>query len=469
MRTADVLRGHDKLYRRRRWCPHTPHPKQAEFLSLTCDEALYGGAAGGGKSDALLMAALQYIDVPGYAAILFRRTYADLALPDAIMARSHEWLAGSTAHWDGERHQWRFPAGSSLTFGYLDTEAHKYRYQSAAFQFVGFDELTQFLRSWYLYLFSRLRRLTGSDVPIRMRAATNPGGIGHRWVKERFVDEKTAKAPFVAAKLEDNPSLDIDEYEKALNKLDAATRSQLRDGVWVQDGSGLVYHAFHRGLVVPRPKIDPAKPWRHILSWDFGNVDDCAWGVLGWEKHCRTVYLLESDKATDMIPTECAEKTDELGERYSFDRIVGDVGGLGKGYAEEMRRRHGIPIEPAEKVNKLGYIKLMNGAMERREWLMCEGEGNEKCAVEMEELPFADENKLKEMPGLPNHLCDMNLYGWRTATAWGEEDAPPPKPQKGTPEYEEMVRLKEREESMGRAQKAREKAWKATMHGRWMR
>lgn len=463
MSSASLLAQRAKLKPERSWCPHSPHPKQAEFLALTDLEALYGGAAGGGKSDALLMAALEYADVPGYAALLLRRTYADLALPGAIMARSHEWLAGTEAHWDGLNHRWAFPAGGTLSFGYLDTERDRFRYQGAELQFIGFDELTQFPKSWYVYLLSRLRRLKGSKVPIRARGATNPGGIGHRWVKERFIDDETRLGPFVQAKLEDNPSLDQEEYEQSLARLDPTTRAQLRHGVWVQDSGGLVYSSFKRSLVVPKPVPVAGKPWRHILAWDFGNVDDCAWGVLGWEKHSRTVYLLESDKATDMIPSECAEKTKELEKRHQFDRIIGDVGGLGKGYAEEMRRRYGIPIEPAEKVNKLGYIKLLNGAMERREWLMCEGEGNEKCAVEMEELPWLDEQKLKEAPGLPNHLCDMNLYGWRTATAWSEDDEPEKGPQPGTAEWYALEQQREKERAIEEARRLSARQWKAGM------
>ncbi len=124
------------------WIPHEPTPKQAEFLLLPDREAFYGGAAGGGKSDALLMAALQYVEVPNYAAILFRRTFADLALPGALMDRSQEWLSGTEARWNERDKTWTFPSGATISFGYLEHENHKYRYQSAEFQFIGFDELT---------------------------------------------------------------------------------------------------------------------------------------------------------------------------------------------------------------------------------------------------------------------------------------------------------------------------------------
>jgi hypothetical protein len=217
------------------YTPHYPEPPQEAFLATTELEALYGGSAGGGKSDALLIAALQYVDEPGYSAILFRRTYTDLALPGAIMDRSKQWLAGTDAAWKDTDKTWRFPSGATLAFGYLQTASDKYRYQSAEFQFVGFDELTQFPEQDYLYLFSRLRRLQGATVPLRMRGASNPGGIGHKWVLDRFnpIGPSPSDARvFIPAKLSDNPHIDQDSYRKSLAELDPQTRAQLEHGDW---------------------------------------------------------------------------------------------------------------------------------------------------------------------------------------------------------------------------------------------
>lgn len=230
-----------------KYIPHSPSPKQQAFLLLDCLEAFYGGAAGGGKSDALLMAALQYVDAPGYAALLLRRTYADLALPGALMERSHEWLSGTDAKWDDREKTWTFPSGATLTFGYLQAARDQYRYQSAEFQFIGFDELTQFTEKQYKYLFSRLRRLQGVEVPLRMRSASNPGGEGHGWVYERFMPDLTPEAAdhrrktgrlFIPAKLADNPHIDQVSYRKGLAELDETERRQLEDGLWVTDPAG---------------------------------------------------------------------------------------------------------------------------------------------------------------------------------------------------------------------------------------
>lgn len=203
------------------------------FLALTCKEAMYGGAARGGKTDALLIAALQYVDLPGYNALLLRRTFADLALPGALIPRSHEWLRGTKARWNNERHQWTFPSGATLTFGYMATDADRYQYQGTDFHFVGFDELTQFSEVQYQYLFSRLSRLEGCDIPLRMRAASNPGGVGHDWVKARFVlPHEGNDRVFVPARLLDNPYVDHATYLENLNELDAVTRAQLLEGNW---------------------------------------------------------------------------------------------------------------------------------------------------------------------------------------------------------------------------------------------
>ena len=196
-------------------------------------EALYGGAAGGGKSDGLLMGAAQDVDVPGYAALLLRRSFRDLNQPDSLIPRSKEWWTGK-ADWSQQDKRWTFPSGATITFGYLDSPDDVYQYQGAAYQYIGWDELTQFPESPYRYLFSRLRRRAGVDVPLRKRAGSNPGGVGHEWVKARFV-KPAVPSPgrvFVPARLEDNPHLDAAAYIESLAELDPITREQLLRGDW---------------------------------------------------------------------------------------------------------------------------------------------------------------------------------------------------------------------------------------------
>jgi hypothetical protein len=427
------------------YIPHKPHPQQAKFLALACLEAMYGGAAGGGKSDALLMGALAYVHVPGYSALLLRRTYQDLSLPGAIMDRAATWLANTSARWNGTDKRWTFPSGATLSFGYLDTERDKYRYASAEFQFIGFDELTQFPEGWYRFLFSRLRKAEGMPVPLRMRSATNPGGIGHEWVKRRFLDPDDGP-PFVPARLHDNPSVDQAGYLEALDKLDPNTKRQLLEGVWIRDAGGLVYRYDEKqndAATVPTFT-------QRILALDFGFTDATAFAILGWAQHDTTVYVESCWKQTGMTPSEVAEKVMRLEATFGFVRIVGDIGGLGKGYIEEARRRFHLPIEAAEKNNKRGYIDLLNGDMARGRVKIARP-ACDQLRAEWLELPW-HEDRSKEAEGFDNHCADAVLYGWRAACAYLEEPAVVVAPKPGTPEAwraEEEAALERRIAELG--------------------
>lgn len=237
-----------------RYCPHKPWPKQAAFLALDCEEAFYGGAAAGGKSDALLMSALQYVHVPGYSALILRRDFARLSLAGAIMDRAKEWLmTRPDVHWSGQDKTFTFPSGARIQFGYIDNPQDRFRYASAEYQFIGWDELTEFRLSPdeedesnpYLFMFSRLRKTSNIDVPLRIRSASNPGNIGHAWVKKRFIPADfrglTESSPttfpvdgriFLPARIKDNPAVSEKDYRAKLQHLPPVTRERLMNGDW---------------------------------------------------------------------------------------------------------------------------------------------------------------------------------------------------------------------------------------------
>jgi predicted phage terminase large subunit-like protein len=236
-----------------RYIPHNPQPKQAAFLLLRCLEALYGGAAGGGKSDALLMAALQYVDVPGYSALLLRRTYPELKLPGGLLDRAKGWLRSTPARYVAQDHSFLFPTSdpakpARLTFGYCQDDRDLERYASAEFQFVGIDEATQFTERQFRFFFSRLRKgiglgaTVGVDVPLRLRAASNPGGVGHDWIRARFVRADAASGRvFIPATYTDNRFLDP-SYLASLERLDPVLRARLLEGDWDVEESGDFFH-----------------------------------------------------------------------------------------------------------------------------------------------------------------------------------------------------------------------------------
>jgi hypothetical protein len=303
-----------------RWMPHEPTIKQHAFLWLQQDdepdEALYGGAAGGGKSDALLLAALQYVDVPGYAAILFRRTLTDLALEGALIPRSKEWLSHTDAVWHEQKKQWSFPSGATIQFAYLKDADSKYRYQGAEFQFIGFDELTQFPEEDYTYLFSRLRRPLIEDwmpeslqeqkrqlakVPLRMRGASNPGGRGHRWVKRRFIDVATrGKRIFIPARLDDNPYIDKRAYEVSLEQLDHQTRLQLRHGDWTARGPGhwMLSHEHLDACFILGEKFDRLLEQKKLPPPTRGRMN----GGIDWGEVTQAYAMWELERGGVYIP-----------------------------------------------------------------------------------------------------------------------------------------------------------------------
>lgn len=278
-----------------RYCPHLPTERQLYFILLRDKEAFYGGAAGGGKSDALLMAALWYAHVPDYNAIIFRRTFTDLSLPEALISRSKEWFTATDAHWNETLHRWTFSSGATITFGHLDHENAKYQFQSAAFQFIGFDEVTQFPETQYLYLFTRLRRLQGFDVPLRMRGAANPDGIGFEWVKRRFIKPGHPDRPFIPSRLADNPHIDQVAYLESLAELDPVSRKRYIDGDWEVRPEGKKFKRHWFEILDPFPRQGKWVRYWDIAATEAKEGKDPDWtvGTLAVLSRDRIFYIVD--------------------------------------------------------------------------------------------------------------------------------------------------------------------------------
>ena len=162
-----------------------PQPRQRMFMSRPEDEALYGGAAGGGKSEALVLEALRQVDIPHYKALMIRKTYPQLA---ELIDKSRYYYprAYPEARYNASQHSWVFPSGARIVFGSLQHPQDRINYQGQAYDFIAFDELTHFTWEEYSYLFSR-NRPNGPGTRCYIRGTANPGGVGHGWVKERFI------------------------------------------------------------------------------------------------------------------------------------------------------------------------------------------------------------------------------------------------------------------------------------------
>ena len=357
-----------------RYCPvlETISPQQALWLLLDCREAFYGGAAGGGKSAALLMAGLQYVDVPGYRALILRRTFAQLSKGDALIPLSQEWLARSDARWSEQRKTWTFPSGATLEFGHVQNETDKLDYQGAAYQFVGFDELTQFTESIYTYIaFSRQRRRVGREiagVPVRVRSTANPGGEGHAWVKRRFIEEPAEGVVFIPAKVRDNPGLDADDYEQSLMHLPDVLRAQLMEGDWGAF-EGAAYPMFDEVLHVV-DVLDVPDTFERFESMDHGTTHPTAW--LAWAVDYDGNLIACDELYRPALPSEFAPEVHAARERWYGEArppvVWGDPSIFAKSGTTNRRGRPasvvdeyqdaGITIARANNDQKAGYVRL---------------------------------------------------------------------------------------------------------------
>ena len=268
--------------------------KQKAFIDAKETEVLFGGAAGGGKSygqavDALLFA-LRY---PGSRQLILRRTFSEL---DKSLIRTTLSLYPREIYsFNSSNHTGRFKNGSLIDFGYCAAEADVYQYQSAEYDVIRFDELTHFTESQYIYLISRVRGTP--HIPKQVKSSTNPGGIGHGWVKARFVEptspgksfvgEDGMKRVFIPALLSDNRFLSEGDpgYKERLSALPEREKKALLYGDW-NIFEGQYFTEFDRKIHVI-PPFEIPKGWRKYRTIDYG-LDRlaCLWIAIAPDGFC---------------------------------------------------------------------------------------------------------------------------------------------------------------------------------------
>lgn len=348
----------------------SPNPgPQTEFLAASEREVLFGGAAGGGKSIGLLADPLRYFGNSSFNGLLLRRTNDELR---ELVWKSQELYpkAYPGAKWQEKKSQWTFPSGARLWMTYLERDEDVLRYQGQAFSYICFDEITQHPTPFaWNYMRSRLRT-TDPDLPLHMRATTNPGGPGHSWVKKMFIDPAPAgrafpatdidtgeplKYPdthekagqplfyrrFIPSKLSDNPYLyEEGTYEANLLSLPEMQRRQLLEGDWsIAEGAAFAEFRVNQHTCDPFP-IPPE--WRRFRSADFGYSSHSAVHWYAIDPNYETLYVYRELYVSKLTGRDLARAVKEAEDGDQVDYGILDSscwhnrGQIGPSIAEEM-------------------------------------------------------------------------------------------------------------------------------------
>ena len=251
--------------------------KQKQFIDARENEVLFGGAAGGGKSYGQIVDALLFaLTYPGSKQLILRRTFAEL--DKSLIRTSLSLFPKEIYSFNSSTHTGRFKNGSCIDFGYCANENDVYQYQSAEYDCIRFDELTHFTEMQYVYLISRVRG--ANSFPKQIKSSTNPGGVGHSWVKRRFVDSAPSGVSFVGeggmtrvflpSLLKDNTFLNKRDpsYRQRLEALPEREKKALLYGDWnIFEGQYFTEFSTEKHVCEPF-EIPPS--WRKYRTIDYG-------------------------------------------------------------------------------------------------------------------------------------------------------------------------------------------------------
>ncbi len=360
---------------------------QTDFLAAPEKDVLYGGAAGGGKSYAMLVDPLRYIHEKDHRFLILRRTLNEL---DELIDKSRELypIAYPGAKFNQQKKTWEFPSGAKGYFGYLEKDSDVYQYIGRAFSWIGFDEITHLPTEFaWNYLRSRLRT-TNPNIICYMRCTANPGGVGHAWVKKRYVEPADPNTPFVVdgisrkfipARLSDNPYLHNDgQYEKVLKSLPEIERQRLLEGNWdIHDG--IAFPEFNKSIHTILPFEIPMH-WERIKGIDYGYGAPSAvvWGAIDPDDGTLVIYRELYEKGLE--PSQLAIKMHQM-EQAELRSVPGIIDGqcfartghTGPTQAESIMRA-GHKIRRADKNRHGGKIQI-------HEWLRVRENGKPNLII----------------------------------------------------------------------------------------
>ena len=345
---------------------------QEDFLASSETDVLFGGAAGGGKSYAMIVDPLRYAHRSAHRALILRRSMPELR---EIIDKSRELYpkAFHGAKYKEVEKMWTFPSGAKVEFGFLERDADVYRYQGQAYSWIGFDEITHLPTefSWN-YLASRLRTTDPEIVPY-MRCTANPGGAGAHWVKKRYIEPHPPHEPFmgkdgltrkfIPASLQDNPYLAKDgRYEQMLKALPPTQRRQLLDGDW-DVAEGAAFTEFSRPDHVITPFEIPVH-WERIKGIDYGYASEsaCIWGAVDPSDGTLIIYRELYQK--NLLGTELGELITnmELSDPFSVQGVLDTAcwsrtGTTGPTVGETLQKQ-GHKLRRADKNRIQGKIQI---------------------------------------------------------------------------------------------------------------
>ena len=399
---------------------------QEDFLAAAETDVLYGGAAGGGKSYAMLVDPLRYAHRAAHRGLIIRRSMPELR---ELIDKSRELYpkAFPGCKYKEVEKLWNFPSGAKIEFGFLERDADVYRYQGQAYSWIGFDEITHLPTefSWN-YLASRLRT-TDADIIPYMRCTANPGGVGATWVKKRYIDPQTPDTSFegadgltrkfIPARLQDNPYLARDgRYEKMLQALPPTQRQQLLEGNWdVAEGAAFTEFETLSHIITP---FEIPLHWERIKGIDYGYASEsaCVWGAVDPSDGTLIIYRELYKKG--LLGTELGDMLTnmEMEDPFSVPGVLDTscwsrTGTTGPTVGETLQRA-GHKLRRADKNRIQGKIQI-------HEYLKIKQSGRPRLQIfntcpnlirELQSIPLDKSNPEDVNTHAPDHAYDALRY-----------------------------------------------------------
>ena len=399
---------------------------QTDFLAAPERDVLYGGAAGGGKSYAMLIDPLRFAHREAHRALILRRSMPELR---ELIDKSRELYpkAFPGCKYKEVEKLWNFPSGAKVEFGFLERDADVYRYQGQAYSWIGFDEITHLPTEFgWNYLASRLRT-TDPEIMPYMRCTANPGGVGATWVKKRYVDpyppnesftgEDNLTRKFIPARLEDNPYLAEDgRYEEMLQALPPTQRKQLLEGNWdVNEGAAFTEFDLDTHVITP---FEIPISWERVKGIDYGYASEsaCIWGTVDPSDGTLIIYreLYRKGLTGEDLGKLITEM--ELDDPYSVQGVLDTAawartGTTGPTVGESLIRA-GHKLRRADKNRVQGKIQI-------HEYLRVQQSGRPRLQIfntcpnlirELQSIPLDKNNSEDVDTHAPDHAYDALRY-----------------------------------------------------------